>query len=96
MPETQPEWKFVADYPITDYQCGICAGEKVGLRRELVVRDHSGNPTRIHQAGEIWTVLSGSAAPPLDVWLRQPDGKRHTWSDDNDFWTWFERVADDV
>ncbi len=53
-------------------------------------------PTRTHLPGEIWAVLSGSAEPPVDVWLRQPDGARHTWSDDDDFWIWFERVTDNA
>lgn len=92
MPKSKPQWKLVTEYPITDYQCGIRAGEKVRLRQGLVVRGHSGEPTHVHHAGEIWTVLSGSAESPVDVWLRQADGERHTWSDDDDFWIWFERV----
>jgi len=96
MPKSKSKWKLVTEYPITDYQCGIHAGEKVRLRQELVVRDHRGQPTGVHRAGEIWTVLSGSAEPPVDVWLRQPDGGRHTWSDDDDFWNWFERVTDNA
>lgn len=96
MPKSKPQWKLVTEYPITEYQCGIRAGERVRLRQELVVRDHRGKPTRVHEAGEIWTVLSGSAESPVDVWLRQPDGERHTWSDDDDFWIWFERVTDNA
>ena len=94
MSKSKPKWKLVGAYPITEYQCGIRAGERVRLRQELVVRDHRGEPPYVHRAGEIWTVLSGSAEPPVDVWLRQPDGERHTWSDDDDFWIWFERVTD--
>ena len=94
MPKSNPKWKLVTEYPITEYQCGIRAGERVRLRQELVVRDYRGKPTGVHHAGEIWTVLSGSAEPPVVVWLRQPDGERHTWDDGDIFWTWFERVDD--
>ena len=86
-------WKLVTDYPITSYECGAQAGEQVRLRRELVIEDHKGSPTgKVHQAGEIWTVLSGSVEPPIVIWLRNADGARHTWDDDAGFWDWFERL----
>ena len=66
------------------------------MRRDLVVRDQKGVPTGVvHRAGEIWKVSSCPATLPIDVWLKQPDGKRHTWSDDADFLHWFEKVAPD-
>ena len=81
MPLLKSKWKFISKYPITEYRCGIRAGERVSLRKDLAVSDSDGKAVPpIHKAGEIWTVLSGSAEPPVDVWLRQPDGKRHTWS----------------
>ena len=92
MKKKETKWQLVSDYPITEYKCGVRAGDRVRLRRDLVVRDHKGKPTRTHPAGEAWTVLSGSSVPPLDVWLKQPDGERHTWSDDDEFWNWFERT----
>ena len=93
MSKSKPKVQLVCDYSITDYKCGARSGDRVRLRRDLVVQDHGGRPTgEIHRAGEIWSVINGSAVPPLDLWLRQPDGERHTWSDDDDFWTWFERV----
>ena len=94
MPKAKSKWKLVTEYPITDHQCGARAGERVRLRRDIVVRDRRGKPTGdVHRAGEIWTVINGAAEPPLDVWLRRPDGERHTWSDDADFWNWFEKVT---
>jgi hypothetical protein len=96
MPKSKPKWKLVTEYPITEYQCGVRAGEKVRLRQELVVRDTRGKPSRVHHVGEIWTVLSGSVEPPVVVLLRQPDGERHTWDDGDIFWTWFERVDDNA
>jgi hypothetical protein len=94
MAKTKPEWKLISDYPINEYKCGVRAGERVRLRQELVIRDHRGNPTQVHIAGEIWTVLTGAVEPPVVIWLRQPDGERHTWDDSDIFWTWFERVDD--
>jgi hypothetical protein len=96
MPKSKPQWNLVTEYPIAEYRCGVRVGERVKLRQELIIQDHSGKPTFVHHAGEIWTVLSGSTEPPVDVWLRQPDGERHTWSDDDDFWFRFERVTDNA
>jgi hypothetical protein len=86
-------YKLVTEYPITQYRCGARAGDRVRLRREMVVRDHKGKPTKeVHPAGEVWTVLRGTSEEPPVIWLRQPDGKSHTWSDDDDFLQSFEIV----
>jgi len=37
--------------------------------------------------------MSVSVIEPLARAL-QPDGKKQTWNNDDDFWIWFERVAD--
>jgi hypothetical protein len=88
---SKDKFKLVTEYPITEYRCGARAGDRVRLRRDIVFRDHTGRPTgEIRMAGEIWTVLSGSAEPPVDVWLLQSDGERHTWSDDDAFLDAFE------
>jgi hypothetical protein len=93
MLKKKAKWKLIDKYPIMEYQCGIRAGDRVRLRQEIVIFDHRGKPTgEIHHVGEIWTVLSGAAEPPIVVWLRQPDGERHTWDDEPNFWDWFERV----
>ena len=82
---------LVTEYPVTDYQCGVRAGDRVRLRHDIIVREHDGTPTGIvHHAGEVWTVLRGSIEEPPIVWLRQPDGESHTWSDDSDFLASFE------
>ena len=82
---------LVTEYPVTDYQCGIRAGDRVRLRHNIVLREHDGTPTGIvHHAGEVWTVLRGSIEQPPTVWLHQPDGETHTWSDDSDFHASFE------
>lgn len=87
--------KLVTEFPVTVYQCGARAGETVRLRRELVIRDHRKKPTgEVHPVGEVWKVVRGSAEIPPVLWLRQPDGAPHVWSDDVAFWDWFERVAE--
>lgn len=86
------KWNLVTSSPITEYRCGARAGEKVRLRQDLVV-EWEGVPTGVvHSTGEIWTVIAGSSAPPVVLWLRQPDGHPHTWDDDAGFWEWFERA----
>jgi hypothetical protein len=93
MPKTKTKFKLIGEYPITEYKCGARAGDRVKLLKDIVVRDHKNKPTgKIHRSGEIWEVLSGSQEPPIVLWLRQPDGIRHTWDDDAGFWEWFERT----
>lgn len=84
----------VTEYPVTVYHCGAHAGDQVRLRHDIVVREHDGAPTgEVHRAGEVWTVLCGSAEQPPVIWLRQPDGQSHVWSDDSDFLVTFELLA---
>jgi len=86
------EWKLVTKFPISIYRCGARAGERVRLLRELVIRDHKGKPTgKVHPQGEIWCVVRGAAEEPRVLWLREPDGRSHTWDDNANFWAWFER-----
>ena len=92
MPKSKSKWKLVTEFPIRNYKCGAVAGEKVRLRRELVILDHRNRPTgKVHVAGEIWTVVRGAAEEPRVLWLHEPDGNSHTWTDDDAFWDWFER-----
>jgi len=84
-------YQAVTEYPVTDYECGARAGDQARLRCDIIVRAHDGTPTgEVHQAGEIWTVLRGSVERPPVIWLCQPDGQSHTWSDDADFLETFE------
>ena len=88
---SKDKFKLVTDYPITNYKCGACAGDRVRLRSEIVIYDEAGTPTGdVHLAGEIWSVLCGAAEEPVVVWLQQADGETHTWSDDEDFLRTFE------
>ncbi len=90
---TKNKWKFVHDYPITEYKCGLKAGDKVMLIKDIIITDHKGKPTgEIFSKGEIWTILSGAKEEPVVVWLLQADGERHTWDDDESIFDTFEKV----
>jgi hypothetical protein len=90
---SKPKWKLVTNYDVLEYRCGARAGDHVRLRNDIIVRDHDDRPTgEVHNTGEIWTVLPGAKGDPGAVWLRQADGDRCTWSDDDKFWEQFEIV----
>lgn len=82
--DVSPEWKLhepTEDNVFLEYNCGLVAGQRVALKRELVVRDHLNEPTgKVHPKGEIWQVLPGLRSDPV-LWFRQPDGSRCTWKD---------------
>lgn len=93
MTDKPKKWNLVTTYPITEYQCGAKAGEKVRLRKDSIVTHKENIPTgEVLSAGGIWTVIPGSSEPPVVLWLREPSGDPHTWDDDAGFWEWFERV----
>jgi hypothetical protein len=94
MPKPKPQWKLVTSFPVQVYRCGAHAGELVRLLRKLVIRDHQGRPTgKVHAPGEIWRVVRGAAEEPKVLWLREPEGRSHTWDDDDSFWKWFARAG---
>ena len=78
---------------ITQYKCGLVSGQRVRLKKELVVRYTNGKPTgEVHPIGEEWEVLQGITTDPV-LWFREPDGKRCTWDDDaNSVDEWFAWV----
>jgi hypothetical protein len=78
---------------ITHYKCGLVAGQRVRLKKDLVVTTYDGVATgEIHPCGEEWIVLTGITSDPV-LWFRQPDGGRCTWSDDTaEVEKWFEKI----
>jgi len=94
MKKAEPQQRNPAGAVSAKYLCGVRAGERVRLLQELVMRDERGKPSAVvHRPGEIWTVLAPTPDMPWRVWLRQPDGEAHAWTDsDKKFWSWFERV----
>ena len=88
---TKKKFKLITEYPVKEYACRLVAGDKLRLRKDLIIASHDGKPSgQIERAGGIWEVLPGSVEPPDVVWLRQPDGKRHTWDDSNEIYEYFE------
>ena len=85
------DWKLVTGYELAEYPCGLRAGDRVRLTRELVVLAHTGEINEVRPSGEVWTVLPGVENEPAVIWFRRPDGDRHTWDAANVF-DWFERV----
>ena len=68
------------------------AGDRLRLRKELIQRFHEGCPTGKSYACETtFDVLCGVCDRPDVIWIRQPDGNRHTW-DDASIFEWFEIV----
>ena len=85
-PKPKPKWKLVDSFPITNYRCGARAGERVRLRRDLVITQ-GGKPTgKVYRAGGIWRVVRGAREEPRVLWLKRPDEETHTWHDDERFW----------
>jgi hypothetical protein len=76
-----------------EYKCGLVAGQKVALRKELVILNNQGEPTgEVFPKGEIWEVLPGLRSDPV-LWFRQANGERHTWVDTaEELAEWFEVV----
>ena|SRR2546428_360271 len=79
VPTKPAKWKFVSQFPISEYRCGLRAGQRVRLKHDITVLDNKGQPTgKVEREGEIWSLLRGSKEPPVVVWLRQTDGAPHT------------------
>jgi hypothetical protein len=88
------EWKLHVGTKrnrLTRYRCGLEAGQRVRLKKDLVVTRGDGIATgKVHRQGEEWGVLVGITTDPV-LWFRQPDGERCTWDDDLASVTeWFE------
>ena len=72
------------------YPCGVRAGTRLRLRKDLAQQDHTGRPTgKVYPAGGVWQAIQGMSSEPEVVWLLQPDGAMHTWDDDS-LLDWFE------
>lgn len=85
-------YKLVTDYSLHTYPCGLSSGDKLKLKVEIKVKDHKGKHTgEIHRKGEIWVVLSGVPEEPEIIWLKQPNGERHTW-DASDIFETFKLI----
>jgi hypothetical protein len=80
------------EYSVAEYQCGLKAGDRVKLVREIVIMDDYGLPTGIvYDKGEVWTVQPGARNEPVVVWFRRADGKLHTWDDNEAIYKTFQK-----
>ena len=88
-----PKYKLPAEFPVMEYKCGLKAGDKVKLIRNLVITDDYGLPTgKAYPKDEIWTVEPGAKGDTVVVWFRRADGKLHTWDDDESVYKIFRKV----
>ena len=80
-----------------EYKCGLRAGDRVRLKKDLLIKDHRNRPTGIViPKGEIWTVLMGSDVGEIVVWFRQANMEPHTWPDDRtSIDEWFDILKDE-
>ena len=75
-------YQAVTDYSLLNYPCGLSVGDQLRLKFDIHVQNHMGEETgEILHRGEVWTVLPGVQTEPNIIWLKQPDGERHTWDD---------------
>ena len=88
------KWSLVDKFPLKEYKCGLVAGRKVRLKKRLVIKDHTGKQSAVHEVGEIWEVLPGSTKRPIVVWFRRPDGQAHTWDDSSLVYDFFEVIEE--
>lgn len=80
------------EHTLLRYPCGAAAGDRLRLRRALVLQNHLGAPIgQVIGAGSIWRVLAGRPAEPDVVWFEDPRGELHTW-DDASIWSDFEAL----
>ena len=86
------EYLPVNTFTVQTYRCGLRAGDQLRLRHLLPHHDDSGPRGSARKPGEIWTVLTGSSDDPEALWLREPDGTLHSWSDDDSIFESFEKL----
>ena len=80
------------------YKCGLAPGTKLRLTKPLETRRMDGTAIATDIPGLIWQVL----APGYEmvsqewndaiVWLREPNGRDHTWDDDETIFEYFEVI----
>ena len=90
----KPSWKLVTEFSNSDYLCGLTAGDKIRLKKELVVTETgSGKIIRTHPSRSNAVVLKGSSDSPNIVWCRWTEtGDVFTWDNEPEFFDWFERI----
>ena len=78
------EYRLVlrSDHTLTEYPCGVRAGDHLRLKQDLPLLDDDGNHTRGNiPAGSVWLVVAGLPHEPDVVWLQEPSGNSHIWDE---------------
>jgi hypothetical protein len=87
------EYLPIDTFTVQTYRCGLRAGDQLRLRQPLPRYDTDRVPTgESRVVGEVWTVLTGSPDDPEALWLRQPNGDLHSWSDDESIFVYFDKL----
>jgi hypothetical protein len=94
MKTERKKWRLVTDASVERYKCGLKAGDRLLLLLPINVRRNGKLTGLVHMQGEIWTVLRGSKESPGVIWLKQPDGKLHTWDDNLALFKTFELLRE--
>jgi hypothetical protein len=90
----QDEYVPISVFTIDEYRCGLRAGDRLRLYRALPGNDERSLPDdSVREIGGVWTVLTGSPQDPEALWLSQPDGRLHSWSDDASIFDCFQKFA---
>ena len=80
MREKMTKWKFIAKTTRVKYPAGIRAGQFLLLKSTIRICDHKGVLTgKRYNRGGTWIVLTGVRDNPNLIFLRAPDGAKHTW-----------------
>lgn len=93
MKSSKGKWRLVTDTSVTCYNCGLTAGDRLRLLQPIPLRRGKKTTGEILPVGQIWTVVKGTKGTPNVVWLRQPDGRLHTWDDNKALFNFFELVG---
>jgi hypothetical protein len=88
-------YKLPSEFPVMEYKCGLKAGDRVRLIRDIVIRDDYGLPAgKAYLKDEIWTVQPGAQDDKIIVvWFRRADGNLHTWDDNESIFRTFEKIV---
>jgi hypothetical protein len=77
---------------ILKYKCRLLAGQRVRLKKEIIIKSPRGRTRKFRPACEEWIGLPGVKTDPV-LWFRQADCDRHTWGDDKaSVDEWFEGI----
>jgi hypothetical protein len=84
---------------INRYRCGLCVGQLISLKEDLVIRGSENEFVRVIQRSQPWSVIGpgyeliSKKFNDSVLWLRDPTGVVQTWDDDESVFETFEVVG---